>query len=243
MDITKRQRKILEIVVKEYIEIGEPISSHFIEINYDLGVSPATIRNDLKRLVKTKYLNQPYTSAGRVPSDKGYRYFVNKLIKKKKRLENRQLANRVRKLERKMNDEVKYLRELTGFLAGLSSALTYSYLEDNDLYWKEGFDKALDCSEFQNIEKVHSFLSLVKEFENSFENRIANNLKKGEVRIYIGKESPLGNKDFSILVSHCPFSKKKSGFLAILGPKRMAYDKNIAIINSLVKLLENGYDE
>lgn len=243
MDITKRQRKILEIVVKEYIEIGEPISSHFIEKNYDLGVSPATIRNDLKRLVEADYLDQPHTSAGRIPSDKGYRYFVNKLIKMKRQLKSKQLADRVHKLERKMNDEVKYLRELTGFLAGLSSALTYSYLEEEDLYWKEGFEEALDYPEFQNIQKVHSFLHLVKEFEKSFEESFANNLKKEEVRIYIGKESPLGNKDFSILVSRCPFSKNKEGFLAILGPKRMAYDKNIALINSLVKLLENGYDE
>jgi transcriptional regulator of heat shock response len=209
-----------------------------------LGVSPATIRNDLKSLVEKGFLNQPHTSAGRVPSDKGYRYFVNKLLRVKKQLSrNKNLEKRVRNIERRMNDQYKFLRELTSFLAGLSSSLTYSYLKDEDIFWKEGFEETLHLPEFEDVKKIYSFLNLVKEFENKFEEELIDNLGKDEVRIYIGEESPLRNKDFSIIVSRYPFSEKEDGFLAILGPKRMHYDKNINLVNSLVRLLENGYDQ
>ncbi len=244
MDITKRQQRVLEIVVEEYINLGEPISSHHIEEKYDLGVSPATIRNDLKSLVEKGYLNQPHTSAGRVPSDKGYRYFVNKLLKVKQQLhQNKNLEKRIRSIERRMDDQFKFLRELTGFLAGLSSSLTYSYLEDGDIFWKEGFEETLHLPEFEDVKKIYSFLSLVKEFESKFEKEFVNEVNNNQVRIYIGEESPLKNKDFSIIVSCYPLSKNKKGFLAILGPKRMHYDKNINLINSLVKLLDNGYEQ
>lgn len=243
MNITKRQQWILEIVVNDYIQLVEPISSHYIETNYDLGVSPATIRNDMKELIEKGYLAQPYTSAGRVPTDKGYRYFVNKLLKKKRELENRRVARQIKNLERQVDNEIKFLRELTGFLATLSNSLTYSYLSDNDFFWKEGLEETFYDPEFEDVAKIHSFLSLVKEFEKRFIKDFSHNLKDKEVKIYIGRECPLANDDFSILVAKYSLSQEKRGYIALLGPKRMAYDKNISLINSLVKLLEKGYDK
>ncbi len=242
MDITKRQWKILEIVIRDYIDLAEPISSRHIEKNYNLGVSPATIRNDLKKLVEEGYLEQPHSSAGRVPSDKGYRHFVNKLLEGEDLINNR-LEKRVSMMERRIENKFNFLRELTGFLAGLSSSLTYSYLLKKNLYWKEGFEEALLYPEFKDIEKIHSFLELTKKFEEDFGSRFSDNLKDDKVKIYIGKENPFEAEDFSILISRCRFSEGEEGILAILGPKRMAYDKNITLINSLVKLLENGHDE
>ena len=243
MEITKRQRRILEIVVRDYIDIVEPISSRHIEKKYNLGVSPATIRNDLKALVEKGYLIQPHTSAGRIPSDKGYRYFVNKLLHQRKELTtNRDIARRMRNLERKVEGEVKFLRELTGFLAAFSSSLTYSYLQEKDLLWKEGFEETLHDPEFKEVKKIHSFLNFAKEFESNLKKSFSDNLSKGEVKIYIGEENPLKNKDFTILISRCRFSDNSEGLVALLGPKRMAYDKNISLINSLVKLLETDYD-
>ncbi len=240
--LTKRQQLILDIVVENYIELGEPISSQFIEENCNLGVSPATIRNDLKKLVKEGYLDQPHTSAGRVPADKGYRYFVNKLLKKKRRLQDGRIDREIRKMEEGM-EELDFLRELTGFLATMSSSLTYSYLMDKNLFWKEGFEEAFHDPEFEDITKVHSFLEMVKKFEARFENDFFQDLERSEIRIYIGKESPLGNEDFSIMVSRYCYSHSEDGVVALLGPKRMAYDKNIAIVNSLIKILEKKYND
>ncbi len=243
MQITERQQKILDIVVRDYIRLVKPISSKYIEKKYNLNVSPATIRNDLKELVDRGYLIQPHTSAGRAPSDKGYRYFVNKLLNSKRQSLNDQLVDDVHSIKQKMENQLEFLRGLTKFLATLSSSLTYSYLPEEDLFWKEGFEETLLYPEFKNVKKIRSFIKLIKEFENNLVERLSEDLVENQLKIYIGKESPLGNSDFSILVSKYTISENKEGIIALLGPKRMPYDKNIILINSLVKLIENNHDE
>ena len=83
--LTDRQKNILEIVIREYIENALPVSSKYIEEEYELGVSPATIRAELFDLIEEGYLYQPHTSAGRIPTDKGYRFFVDLLASKEVR--------------------------------------------------------------------------------------------------------------------------------------------------------------
>ena len=84
MAISERKKKILAAVVDEYIRTAEPVGSKVIAENAGLGCSSATIRNELAELVNMGYLEQPHTSAGRVPTPMGYRMYVNELMKKQK---------------------------------------------------------------------------------------------------------------------------------------------------------------
>src|SRR4030042_6643044 len=77
--LTERQEKILDIALREYVATAQPVSSQELLKKHDFGVSPATIRNEMQKLTDKGYLLQPHTSAGRIPTDKGYRFFVNKL--------------------------------------------------------------------------------------------------------------------------------------------------------------------
>lgn len=79
-ELAERRRRILNIVIQEYVQTAQPVGSGTIAQNYDLGVSPATIRNDLAFLEEEGLLTHPHTSAGRVPTDAGYRYFVQHLL-------------------------------------------------------------------------------------------------------------------------------------------------------------------
>lgn len=83
MQLQERKQKILCAVVESYIATGEPIGSKSLKSYMDLEVSPATIRNELSDLVLSGYLEQPHTSAGRVPTHKGYRYYIDNLMQKK----------------------------------------------------------------------------------------------------------------------------------------------------------------
>ncbi|MDO6354484.1 heat-inducible transcriptional repressor HrcA [Caloramator sp. CAR-1] len=80
MDLGERKRYILKAIVDDYIETAEPVGSRTIAKKYEMGISSATIRNEMADLEELGYLEQPHTSAGRIPSDKGYRYYVDKLI-------------------------------------------------------------------------------------------------------------------------------------------------------------------
>ena len=77
MMLDERKIKILAAVVHDYIATAEPIGSRTIARKYRIGISPATIRNEMADLEEQGYLHQPHTSAGRVPSHKGYRYYVD----------------------------------------------------------------------------------------------------------------------------------------------------------------------
>lgn len=83
-ELTDRSRRLLATLVREYIETGEPVSSQVLAHNSGLGVSSATVRNMLAHLEEAGYVHQPHTSAGRVPSDRGYRVFVNLLLEGRK---------------------------------------------------------------------------------------------------------------------------------------------------------------
>ena len=80
MELNERKMKILKAIVKDYIETAEAVGSRTISKKYNLGVSAATIRNEMADLEELGYLVQPYTSAGRVPTEKGYKLYVNSLM-------------------------------------------------------------------------------------------------------------------------------------------------------------------
>ena len=93
--LTPRQQTILGLVVREYVNSASPVSSRALVERYDLGISTATVRNELARLEELGYLDHPHTSAGRVPTYQGYRYFVERLMTERAlpRTEQRMIAH------------------------------------------------------------------------------------------------------------------------------------------------------
>lgn len=128
MDISARKKKILAAVVDEYIHTAEPVGSRTIAEKADLGCSSATIRNELAELTALGYLEQPHTSAGRIPSPQGYRFYVNELMERQKvSLEeadaiNRRLSEKMEQLDKLMTDAGKLAGQLTGYPALALSA-------------------------------------------------------------------------------------------------------------------------
>ncbi len=81
MELDERKVKILEAIISNYLDTAEPVGSRTISKNYNLGISPATIRNEMSDLEELGFIVQPHTSSGRIPSDKGYRLYVDTLMK------------------------------------------------------------------------------------------------------------------------------------------------------------------
>ena len=119
MAISERKKKILIAVVEEYIRTAEPVGSKHIAEHAKLGCSSATIRNELAELVNLGYLEQPHTSAGRIPTPMGYRLYVNELMQKQKlSLEETEDINR------RMNQKLRELDDTIGNISRLASQLT-----------------------------------------------------------------------------------------------------------------------
>ena len=82
MDLTERKQKILQAILGNFIYSAEPVGSRTISKKYDMGISAATIRNEMSDLEEMGYLTHPHTSAGRIPSEKAYRFYVDSLMQK-----------------------------------------------------------------------------------------------------------------------------------------------------------------
>jgi len=230
MGITERQGKILNTLIEEYIDLAQPVSSQLLEKKYDFGICPATIRIEMQKLTDKGFLHQPHTSAGRVPTDKGLRLFVDNLLEKE--LKNFEIASWFKDED---EDDIKFIQSLTKNLAHLSGALALGYLEKENVFWKEGWEEILKEPEFGEKDFALNFA----EFLENFENNIGNFEINSGIKIYIGKENPFKKaKDFTVITSKCHLPAGDGAILSLLGPKRMAYDTNIGLIDSLVRLMD-----
>lgn len=121
--VDERKRRVLRAIVDDYIHTAEPVGSRTVARKYDLGVSPATIRNEMADLEDMGYLEQPHTSAGRVPSDKGYRYYVDTFVGEADRgaldaeAVRQVLAFKARRIQGVVRQATHLLSETTDFLA------------------------------------------------------------------------------------------------------------------------------
>lgn len=137
MDLSERKLKILQAIIYDFIKTAEPVGSRTLSKNYDLGISPATIRNEMSDLEEMGYLSHPHTSSGRVPSEKAYRLYVDKMMDKREltTIEKNNIAqslyNNVTELENIVERAAHILSEITNLTA---FAMTPSQDEDTLKY-------------------------------------------------------------------------------------------------------------
>lgn len=133
MELTDRKLKILQAIISDYVRSAEPVGSRTLSKRFDLGISPATIRNEMSDLEEMGYLTHPHTSAGRVPSDKAYRLYVNKLMEKRELspIEKNLIAEKLRADVSEFDETIKHAARILSEITNLTSfAMTPTKNED-----------------------------------------------------------------------------------------------------------------
>ncbi|HAI74334.1 MAG TPA: hypothetical protein DCS28_02315 [Candidatus Moranbacteria bacterium] len=233
----ERRKKILAALVEEYTAVAVPVGSKVLSEKYFLDLSPATIRNDMAELEKEGYLYQPHTSAGRIPTDKGYRYFVEEIMSEQELSLSEQKRMQVELLKLKAQNN-QLSRATAKLLSSFSGSLAVSGLEKE--FYDFGIRELLENPEFQEIDefcKVAEALDYIDENVDA----ILRKIKVGETKIFIGKENPIkGISNCSMIVSPYKTKEGEKGLLAIIGPKRMKYAKNKSLMEYMKKFLSSG---
>lgn len=189
IDLTARQVQILRAVIEEYIETAASVGSDTIDKKYNIGVSPATIRNEMVQLTKQGYLQKGHSSAGRSPTPIAMKLYVNELMKEREL----SVADEVSAKEKVWKNRNKFddlLQETTRLLAERTRSLGIAVTSDRDIY-HAGYANLLNMPEFYDIDVMRHVLSLIEEFgllEEIFEHGASEN----QIRIVYGSE--LGNK-------------------------------------------------
>ncbi|OWK27076.1 MAG: hypothetical protein US76_00425 [Parcubacteria group bacterium GW2011_GWA2_38_13b] len=224
--MNSRRQQILFSVIDEHIENSIPVGSNLIYEKYDISASPATIRMEMAWLTKNGYLAQLYTSGGRIPTTKAYKMFVDSIDREKE--------HKI-KLPQVFNEFMSFPRECLKYIAEYSSSLVINFIDDNLL--NAGLDVLLGEPEFYN--NLEILQNLVNKLENIYDytDKIIDSVSDNGTVVYIDKENPLLLEKCSMIISSYNISSKKQGIIALLGPTRMRYDRNIALINELVKIL------
>ncbi len=234
--LTVRQGKILASIVEEYTGTAVPVSSSVIVKKYHVDLSPATIRNEMYELERKGCLIKPHISAGRIPSDKGYRHFVDHLLKFGELTKNDQKRLQVEMLKLKAQN-TRLSRTLAKLLSTTSSCLAFSGIIGKDEYYDFGMHTLLDDPEFKELDEVSKISSSL----DMIDERIGDLLKQLEgskTKIFIGKENPIKEiRQCSMIVSPYRLKDGKQGVVAIIGPKRMKYGRNRNLIDFVKKIL------
>jgi len=125
--LTSRQENLLDFVIREYISSAEPVSSKALKKATDLDVCGATIRNDLQALTKEGFIKQPHTSAGRIPTNKAYQYFADKIASERKKNFDEFVFKEIERTKKQIEAEMRLAQELMRSLSDISSTLEISY--------------------------------------------------------------------------------------------------------------------
>ncbi|MCK4799425.1 hypothetical protein KAS31_00425, partial [Candidatus Parcubacteria bacterium] len=164
----ERQEIILGSIIREYVDSAIPVSSSLLVEKYDFNLSPATIRAEMLELENEGYLYQPHTSAGRVPTDQGFRYFVDELMREKELTKKEQNSLQVELL--KLKAQNKMLARMTAkLLSTMSGNLAVSGVIDSDDFYKSGIQKLLSQPEFGDLDSVSKMAEVIDYLDESME--------------------------------------------------------------------------
>lgn len=229
----------MSAVIEEYTNTAIPVGSEILVDKYKVKASAATIRNEMVKLEKDGYLYQPHVSAGRIPTDKGYRYFVDEVLKDRELTieEQKKLQRELLKLKAK---NTRLERTVAKLLSGFSETLAITGATNKEEFFEAGMGKLLALPEFQKIDEVCKLAEVLDVVDEKFD-EIAKNLKENETKIFIGKENPVsGMTSCTMMVSPYKLKSGEKGILALIGPKRMKYAKNKSLIEYMKKLLSSS---
>lgn len=236
-----RKELILGSIVREYVDSAVPVSSVLLKDKYGFDISSATLRSEMMELEDEGFLYQPHTSAGRIPTDKGFRYFVDVLMEERGQLSFReQKSLEVEVLKLKAQNKM-LARTTANLLSAMSGNLALSGIIDSEDFYKAGVQRLLSQPEFTNLDSVSKIAEVIDYLDGSIQ-KLSKELKgKSEVEIFIGKENPISGADeCSMVVSRYNLKGGEEGMLAIIGPKRMKYSRNVSLIDYIKKLLGGG---
>lgn len=239
VDYEARRRSVLTNTINRYIHKASPIASEDIASDFDL--SSATIRNIFAELEEAGFLTHPHTSGGRIPTDKGYRYYIDFFISQIDLLdeEKERIVKQYKKEIRRLEDALERTSEIISTITHYAGIV--SFLEWQDKFFYKGISHILEQPEFQDFQKMRLLIKMLEDKQNLLE--IINQDFSEKVKVYIGSE--LGwpeMKTCSLVVSNYRWKNRLSGKLAVLGPVRMEYKHIIPALEYISEVLTEVLD-
>lgn len=236
MELTERQREILTAVIKEFMREADEVGSLALVEKYDLGVSSATIRNEMVKLMELGLLEKSHISSGRIPTDQALRLYVSSVLAQSPL--NPLVSVEIRQgIYRDRFDRNMLVKEILELLSKETDCLVFMILDGEIRYW--GVSQLLKNAEFKKVERLKTLFSILE--DDSFLRNLTSKYSASGVTLIIGNE--LGIKDLSeaaIAFSRVPFWDKNEAYVGVIGTKRMDYSVVLPALGEVKKALESS---
>jgi heat-inducible transcriptional repressor len=236
-NMTPRQSKLLKAIIDEFIDSAEAVGSVSLANKYRLGVSPATIRNEMADLVKQGYLEKPHSSSGRVPTTMGFKYFIDRLLQQLDELDVSSSHGIKEDLFQNRFNTDQLIYQALNVLAKESNNLALAILSDRVYY--AGLSNFVGTPDYIDRGEISAILSIIEDF-NLLKDLFSKYRGENKVRILIGEDTGHGSlANTALIFSPIKMHGNATGYLALLGPNRMNYAKNIPLVDFIADSLND----
>ncbi|HEX6415956.1 MAG TPA: transcriptional regulator [Candidatus Saccharimonadales bacterium] len=232
--MTERQIAILAAIIEQYAEVAVPVGS--VTLAKLFGVSSATIRSEMARLEQMGLIAQPHTSAGRIPTDKGYRFYVNTLTEANND-ELLKLDRGARAIEARVNTHGdradRAIRSAVDSLVDLTQNLGLATIGDQ--LYMSGIGNLFSQPEFMQGNHTQAVARLLDNLEPWLREAAPNE----PLNVYIGAENPIGKTSgASLIISRFRSPYSDRSYIGVLGPTRQSYGKVMRLVRHAGAMLE-----
>ncbi len=231
----ERKDRLLGVVVAQYIKTITPVSSGFIASNNYLDASSATIRNILAELESDGLLTHPHTSSGRVPTQSGYRYYVDHLMNEIQLLEEektqiqREYQESVTELEILLDKTSQVISDITNYTSIIS-------IDGEHKLFCKGTGFIVEYPEIPDLQRIRYILNALEEKEQILD--VINRDLEKKIQVYIGEELECEEFDgCSLAISSYQKKDGPSGRIAVLGPTRMNYERVVSTLEYISNVM------
>lgn len=229
-----RKQHLLELIIERYIATSEPIGSQFLVEYADLPVSGATVRNEMRELEEEGYLTHPHTSAGRIPTEQGYRYYVEHLMTPE--TPKKRVTSTITTLLQNQDRKEKALKQIGKYISGETHTAVIVALGRDSVYYT-GISELLSQNEFRFQTFVISISQMFDECEDRLEELFAT-ASDHQRKIFIGTENPFGSACSMVIA---PIYNGEELLMSI-GPMRMDYEKTVGIMEFVTQEIEKNQE-
>lgn len=237
-NLTQRQIEILRSIIEEYIATAEPVGSETLEKKHNLSASPATIRNEMVHLSKLGYLQKPHSSAGRIPTSVGMKFYVKELMKEKELSTVEEVALREGVWDYRARTQ-RFLKEVTKSLAEKTGTLAIATTNEGDIYCA-GYANILDMPEFYDIDITKTLLSALDEYDY-FHALFQGSRDEEKIHVLIGED--LGSRlkgPYGFVFTEYDTPLHQGGEIGVIGPVRLNYTSIIPTVRYFGGLIETS---
>ena len=232
MQLTDRQQRIFQLVLEGYISSGQPIGSAWVVAHLSGEISSATVRTELVALEQAGLIRAPHTSAGRIPTEEGYRHYIETFMHPAR--VDREMEIVEHELDAAYDSPEEKVRHIARELSQLAGNVVMVGIDPRSLY-ATGMSRMYESPESADTELMRT-VSHALDRADELMDELFDVASHTDVKILIGKENPI-DENLSLMVTTYATSEG-ARIMALLGFMRMRYDRNIALMQAMKRLLE-----